>query len=192
MPTQVEIGAHLDLSQGEVSRWLHEAGIDWKETPLDTIRIAYIRKLRSAAAGHKSADGGMDLTSERVLTERVDRELKQYELAEKKKQLVRVDQLEAELSRMVGAFRTELLARDDKLRSEIEALYGIDIDPQLLEDHTRAALAQLARYDPDSAGAGEAPGDAGGADGEDDDDGMGASAPSHVREERGEAGDLQP
>lgn len=192
MPTQVEIGAHLDLSQGEVSRWLHEAGIDWKETPLDDIRIAYIRKLRAAAAGHRSADGGMDLTSERVLSERVDRELKLYELAERKKQLISVEQLEPELGRMVAAFRTEMLARDDKLRSEIEALYGIDIDPQLLEDHTRAALAQLARYDPDRAGAGASVGGDGRADAEDLDDGMGEAASPDVGEVGREAGDLQP
>lgn len=184
MPTQTEIAKHLDLSQAEVSKLMAELEIDWKVTALDTIRVTYIRKLRAVASGHKSHDG-LDLTRERVLTEQVDRELKQYELAERKGQLVNLQQLEPELRQMVGAFKTELLARDDKLRAEIEALYGIDIDPQLLEEHTRAALQQLARYDPERAGTAAPTGFADGAGAEDDHDRVGPPAPPDVGQEHG-------
>ena len=191
MPTQKVIAEHLDLSQVEVSKLMAELGIDWKGTDLGTIRVQYIRKLRGVAAGHRSHDG-MDLTRERVLTEQVERELKQYELAEKKGQLVSLAQLEPELVQMVAAFKTELTARDDKLKSEIDALYAIDLDPTLLEEHTRATLAQLARYDPQRAGTGTPAGDADGAGAEDDDDRVGASAPAHVGEGHGQARRLQP
>jgi len=128
---------------------------------------------------------GMDLTRERVLTEQVGRELKQYELAEKKGQLVSLAQLEPELVQMVAAFKTELTARDDKLKSEIDALYAIDLDATLLEEHTRATLAQLARYDPQRAGTGTSAGDADGAGAEDDDHRVGAPAAAHVGEGHG-------
>jgi hypothetical protein len=155
--TQTEIASHLDLSQAEVSKFLHSAGIDWKESSLDDIRVRYIRRLRGNAAGHKTDDGA-DLVHERVLTERVDRELKLYTLAEKKKSLVNVEQLEAELQQMVGAFKVELLGRDDKLKAELDTAHGIDVDVGLLNEHTYAALSHLARYDAGESPAGVAPG----------------------------------
>ena len=179
MSTQKQIAEHLDLSQAEISKLMAELGIDWKGTDLATIRVLYIRKIRAVAAGHRSHDG-MDLTRERVLTEQVDRELKQYELAEKKGQLVSLAQLEPELSQMFGAFKTELTARDDKLKASLDALYGIDIDLALLEEHTRATLAQLARYDPERAGTRAPAGDADGAGAEDGHDPVGASAKEDV------------
>ncbi len=153
MPTQKAIAEHLSLDQAAVSRHMAEMGIAWKTASMDSIRVAYILKLRTAAAGHTSSDGEMDLTRERSLTERVDRELKLFTLAEKKGQLVNLEQLEPELAQMIGAFRTELSALGDKLKTEIDALYGIDLDAQLIEEHIRETLAQLARYDPEREGA---------------------------------------
>lgn len=144
--TQREIAEHLDLDQSAVSRFLEQVEIDWREATIDQVRIAYVRKLRAQAAGHRSEDG-LDLVGERVLTERVDRELKQYTLAEKKGLLVNVAQLEPELMQMFGAFRSELMSRDDKLKADLDALYGIDIDVQVLNDYTFVALNHLARYD---------------------------------------------
>lgn len=146
MPTQMQIAEHLDLNQSEVSRHLEKLGIDWNVATMDQIRVAYLRHLRAVASGHRSEDG-LDLTRERVLTERVDRELKLLTMAEKKRMLINVSQLEPELLHLFGAFRSELLARDDKLKSELDALYGTDIDLNILNEHTTAALSQLSRYD---------------------------------------------
>lgn len=163
--------------------------IDWKTASLDDIRIGYIRNLRSVASGHRSSDG-LDLTHERVLTERVDRELKELLVAEKKGVLVNVEQLEPELMNMVGAFRAELLARDDKLKADLDALYGIELDLNLLNEHTHAALAQLARYEPGSVGD-DAPTSAPAhAAGTDEHAGVGASASRDVGQGIGETGTL--
>lgn len=191
MPTQQEIADHLGMSQQAVSQQLQPLGIDWRNEPLAKIRLRYIEHLRAQAAGHRSADG-MDLTRERALTEQVDRQLKQLTLAEKLGQLINVAQLEPELQRMVGAFRSELLARDDKLKAELDALYGIDVDLTLITDHTRAALAQLARYDIGGAPA-RAPADGGpDAAGAADHDRVGSPVPPAVAEGDGQAGGLQP
>jgi DNA-binding transcriptional ArsR family regulator len=162
MPTQQEIATHLGMDQGAVSRHLSVLGIDWKASSMDEIRLAYVRHLRSVASGHMSSDG-VDLTYERAMTERVDRELKLLTLAEKRKQVVNLEQLEPELSRMIGAFRTALLSRDDKLKAELDALYGISVDLAILNDHTRSALRQLARYDAEREGFAPSPGGAAGA-----------------------------
>ena len=177
MPTQKQIAAHLDLSQAEVSKLMADLGIDWKTAGLEEIRVAYIRKLRAVAAGHRSSDG-LDLTHERVLTERVDREMKALLLAEKKGQLVNVEQLEPELMQMVIAFRTEVLSLPDKIKADLDVLHGIDVDLQLLNDLIHECLDQLARYDPERAGTGTPAAGQGGAATADDDDGVGEGTPA--------------
>lgn len=171
MPTQQQIAEHLDIDQAAVSRHMEKLGLDWKIATMDQIRVAYLRQLRGVAAGHRAEDGS-DLTYERVLTERVDRELKQLQVAEKRGVLINVAQLEPELMNMIGAFRAELLARDDKLKDELDALYGIDVDLSMLNEHTYAALEQLGRYDAGSRGVGGAPGGDAAAARTTDDDGV--------------------
>lgn len=190
MPTQQQIADHLDINQSEVSRHMERLEINWKTASLDEIRVRYLRHLRGQVSGHMSNDG-LDLVKERVLTERVDRELKQLMVAEKKGLLVNVDQLEPELMNMVGAFRSELLARDDKLKSELDALYGIDLDLSLLNEHTNSALSQLARYEPGCGGDGASAGLDSAAGGTHDDDGMGAPVSGDVGQGHGEAGKIQ-
>jgi hypothetical protein len=179
------------MSQQAVSEQLKPLGLDWNVVPMDVIRLAYIEHLRGVAAGHRSADG-LDLARERALTEQVDRELKQITLAEKKGQVVNLMQLEPELVRMFVAFRTELLARDDKLKAEVDALYGVDIDLNIINEHTVNALAQLARYAPSGAVAGDAPGAGGDTARGDDNNGVGTGASAHVGQSDGQARGLQP
>lgn len=191
MPTQQQIAKHLDLSQGEVSRLLDTLEIDWRGTSMDGIRVAYIRKLRAMAAGHRAANGD-DLVAERVQNERLDRQLKELALAEKRSQLVNVEQLEQMLVQLFVSFRAEMLGRDDKLKATLDALYAIDIDLQVLTDHTHDALEQLARYDPERGGF-AAPGGGTGAPGaEDGHDGMVARAPAAEPEGHGQAGEVLP
>lgn len=185
--TQQEIADHLDLSQVEVSKFLNQSGIDWKNSTMDFVRIEYVRKLRAQAAGHRSEDG-LDLVRERVLTERVDRELKQFTLAEKKATLINVAQLEPALMEMVGAFKSELLSRDDKLKDNLDTLYDIDIDIQLLNDYTYAAFNHLARYDAGRRADTEAHSASNEAGGEDQPEHVGAQASSSFGQSFGEAG----
>ena len=65
MLTQRNIADHLDMSQQAASQWLEKLGIDWQQSTLDEIRIAYIRALREQAAG-RAAEGGLDLATERA------------------------------------------------------------------------------------------------------------------------------
>lgn len=191
MPTQQQIADHLDLERSTVARLLDKLGMKASDTTLDEVRVGYIRQLRSNAAGHKS-DDGLDLVRERVLTERVDRELKQLQVAEKRGMLINVEQLEPELMHMVGAFRAELLARDDKLASELSTLYGIEIDVNLINEHSFAALAQFGRYDAGYRGFGKPAGQGAATVGANDDDRVGAAVSGDLSESISEAGTLQP
>ena len=189
MLTQQEIASHLDLSQAAVSGLLADLGIDWRQSTLDELRTLYIRKLRTVASGRELET---ELTRERIETERITRQTKTLDLAERQGRLVSVEQLEPELLQMVMAFRAELLARDDKLASDLSALYGVTIDVRTIRQYTHDALAHLARYDPGSAGGGAAPGGAGGAAGPDVDGRVGARVPENVAEVVQQAGEIQP
>lgn len=145
MPTQQEIAVHLGLNQSEVSRHMKSLEIDWRVAPMDEIRLAYIEHLRAMAAGHRSADGD-DLTKERVLTERVDRELKLLQLAEKKGQLIHVEQLRPDLANAFHHIKTTLLTCADKLKPQVDARYGIDFDVALINAEHEHALIELARH----------------------------------------------
>lgn len=177
MTTQAEIAKHLDLNQKTVSELMASLEIDWRTTPLDDIRLAYIRRLRASASG-RSLEA--ELTMERIQTERITRESKTLDLAEKRGNLVNVAQLEAELQQMFTAYRVEMLARDDKLKSDLDTLYGIEVDIQIINRTTHDALSHLARYDPGGAGTGASAGSAGDAAGEDDHDDVGADLPPPV------------
>ena len=143
---QEDISAHLDLSVRKVRDLLQKLGIDYKTTSLDQIRVAYIQDLRATASGHRSADG-MDLMAERVLTERVDRQLKELALAEKLGDMVPVDAVLPAWEQLVLSAKEELLSVPDKLKAEIDATHGIDVDISLINDSINTALERLA-YDP--------------------------------------------
>lgn len=166
---------------------MRSLGLDWRTASMDEIRLAYIEHLRGVASGHKAEDGD-DLVKERVLTERVDRELKLLDLAEKRGVLVNVGKLEPALSQMVGAFRSELLALPDRIADELSALYGIDVDAELITAHLCDALAQCARY----VGGDSVPHTtavrATASAGADRHNGVGAEAPPSLRESNGQAG----
>jgi len=186
MPTQTEIAVHLDLSQKQVSDLLNDMQIDWRVETMDVIRIAYIRRLRGAASGHRS-ESGVDLTHERAMTERVEREIKLLDLAERRGQLVNVGQIEPELQQLFVAFRAELLSSDDALKADLDALYGIDVDLGMLNQRTHDALSHLARYDPERAGLGASAGSASDAAAADVDGGLGEDVPEDESESLGQA-----
>lgn len=71
-PTQQEIAAHLDMSERNLRDVLQAVGLDHKQVPLSTIRIAYIRKLREEAAG-RGGNGPLDLAQERAALAREQR-----------------------------------------------------------------------------------------------------------------------
>jgi hypothetical protein len=140
--TQQHIGRHLDLSQKSVSQFLAKEGLDCSTNTLDEIRVAYLRKLRAAASDSQQA-----LTHEKILTERVDRELKIYQLEQKKSQLINLAQLEAEMTKMVDAIRAEMLKRNDQLKVDLDARYGIDIGIGVVNGYVFQALKHFGRYD---------------------------------------------
>jgi len=189
MPTQADIAAHLGISQQAVSGQMNRLEIDWRTASMEAIRLAYIDHLRGLAAGNRS-ENGIDLVAERAMTERITRELKLLELAEKRNQLVNAAQLEAAYGQLVDAFRAELLALPEKIVDDIRTLYGIDVDVDLVNEYFVNALAELSGHDAGgerTARATARPADATATDG---DDGVVQALSSPVGEEFCEGGPL--
>lgn len=147
MLRQIDIAEHLDMSERRLRDILKSLNLDHRENSLDEIRVAYIQDLRAKAAGTMS-DDGFDLVKERVLTERVDRELKLTVLAEKKALLINKEQLEPELQNAFSTLRANLLSLADRLKSIIDVQYGIDLDVAIIEIEIHNALSSLSGYDP--------------------------------------------
>lgn len=61
-----DIAVHLDLDLSGVSKFCTARGIDLKTATMEEIRLAYIRRLRSAATGRGAGDGSFDLVTERA------------------------------------------------------------------------------------------------------------------------------
>lgn len=143
MATQLEIAAHLDLSERRVRDVLAALGIDHQVASLDEIRVAYLRDLREKAGGR----GGEDqqaLTRARTMEAYASAELKILMVKEKSGQVLLVEDVEPEFLAMITAARTELLSLPDKLVGELKALYDVDVDASLIEEKIHDALRHLA------------------------------------------------
>lgn len=150
MVTQVEIAEHLGISERRVRDVLNNLDIDHKTESLDSIRLRYLEDLRGKAAGHISGEG-FDLTKERVLTERIDRQLKELNLAERKQMLVNREQLYPALENAFVALKTSLMALAVQIKSTIDVQYGIDLDLEIVETEVNNALTTISRYDPSNS-----------------------------------------
>lgn len=98
----------------------------------------------------KHVNGKSESAKERLDRIRADRE--ELAHAGDLKSFVPAEEVEQALVAKVMAARSTLLQRDAVLKSELDALHGIDVDIELLNEHTREALTQLSGDAGDAAG----------------------------------------
>ncbi|PID44090.1 MAG: DNA packaging protein [Proteobacteria bacterium] len=78
---------------------------------------------------------------ERLDRVRANRETLAY--AKDLKELVPAAEVAATLDQVVVAIKSTLINGVNKLKTEIDALYDIDLDPEILDDHNRSVLTHL-------------------------------------------------
>ena len=127
MLTQQAIGEHLDLDQSVVSRLCDELAIDWKVTPLDEIRVLYIRRLREQAAG-RAAQGDLDLATERAGLAKAQRERIEMQNAVTRGELAPVVLIEEVLTKAAAKTAGILDAIPGMVRRRVPQLTADDID----------------------------------------------------------------
>lgn len=129
---QQDIADHLDLSQGAVSQWMDRLGIDYRNAPLDDIRVAYIRELREQAAGRLTA-GDLDLAEERAKLARAQREKIEMQNAVMRRELAPVVLIEEVLAKAGSKVAGILDTIPGMLKRRCAALTSADIDLVALE-----------------------------------------------------------
>jgi len=86
--------------------------------------------------------------SSRDRKDRISADILEIELAEKIGGLVLADDVESQVTTLVMAVKTEISNGNHKLKTEIDSLYGIEIDLELLNEHSRSVLNTLSGYQP--------------------------------------------
>lgn len=155
MATQQEIAADLGLSQPAISGALGKLGFlkrEWEAMPLEEVRRLLVKHYSEVAAG-RGGDDQYNLTQERARESRLKGDLLQLQIQEKAGALIPADAVEQEWLALVIAAKTELLMIPDKLAAALKALYGIDIDPSLIEAPIHDALTRLANTSADAEAA---------------------------------------
>ncbi len=82
--------------------------------------------------------------SARERLERIKGDREELALAKDLEELVPAVLVGARLESVALSIRTELLTGNPKLKTEIDTLYDIDLDIELLNEHSRSVLRQLA------------------------------------------------
>jgi len=138
--TQTDIAAHLDMSPRNLRDLLAELGLDWKTSTLDEIRTAYIRKLRSEAAGR--AD--QNLTAIRARKELAQAQREELELAKEYRLIAQVDELRPALIGFMRECLTQITQAGKKAAQNINAQYQVSISDDIILSPLRDALGDLA------------------------------------------------
>lgn len=144
-PTQVEIAAHLDMSERNARDVLQKLGIDNKASTLEEIRTAYIRYLRELAAGRGGEDQ-YDLTKQKARQAEADANLKELEYWTRLDRFVSVDELEPLLASWAATGRSEVENAIERIVTGIESKYGIEIEREIIDAPLDAAFGAIAAY----------------------------------------------
>lgn len=146
MATQKEIADDLGLSQVAISNALATIGLfkrEWEALSLDDARKILVKHYSEIAAG-RGGDDQFNLTKERARESRLKGDLLQLTIQEKAGSLIPAAAVEREWQSMIVAARAELLLLPGKLAHHVKALYGLDIDPTIIDAQVCDALRRLA------------------------------------------------
>lgn len=143
--TQVEIAAHLDMSERNAREVLKKLEIDHRQATLEEIRVAYIRYLRELASGRGGEDQ-YDLTKQKARQAEADANLKEFEFWTKMRAFVPAEEAERLMSSWATSTRSEFENAVERVLIHIERQHGIEIDRGPIGELLEAAFAAVADY----------------------------------------------
>lgn len=143
--TQVDIAAHLDLSERRVRDVLVELGVDHRAATLDQIRIAYIRSLREKAAGREQSDARQRRDLAQAVESETNAALKQRELWKQDGLLLDYDLVRTFCLDQVSVAQNELTRAVNGLVNAIESKHSIVIERDIPGDAIASARRAIAR-----------------------------------------------
>ncbi len=145
MATQIEISAHLGMSDRNLREVLPKIKMDHKVDSLDDIRLAYIAYLRDQASGHSDGNGN-NIISTRVATAEIDKEMKLMALCEKRGELVHLSSGKHKIASAVSTMKNILGNASGEIRAEIKKQHGIEVDHDLINKPIIGAVGELSIF----------------------------------------------
>lgn len=144
--TQREVAAHLDMSERNLRDVLRSLNLDWKDQPsLDSVRVGYIRYLRSIASG-RGGDQQEVLAEARTEEARVKAALGRLDYQERLGRIIGTQDAERALMDWAGYASREYSSGMEKLVLEIEHGYKVSIDRNMVEESVRTTSEGIKRH----------------------------------------------
>ena len=138
--SQADLAEHLDISERRLRDLLRELNLDHKADSSDTIRLAYISKLREEAAGR--SDKGLGAVRERETL--ASAQLKELDLAERLKLIINIPDIEPLLIHLMKDIQAQIVAAGNRAVQAVEAEHGITLNDEIILKPLRAALGNVA------------------------------------------------
>lgn len=93
---------------------------------------------------------GQSQESQRERRDRLEGDRLELDIAQRCETLLVAEEYEKALTSLVYGIRNTILQGDSTLKMQLDSLYGIDIDEDVLNEHSRSILQQLASYEHDA------------------------------------------
>lgn len=93
---------------------------------------------------------GQSKESNRERRDRLEGDRLELDIAQRCETLLVAEEYEKALTSLVYGIRNTILQGDSTLKMQLDSLYGIDIDEDVLNEHSRSILQQLASYEHDA------------------------------------------
>jgi terminase small subunit / prophage DNA-packing protein len=151
LPTQKAIAEHLDMSQQQVKEMLEKLNLP-ADSPLDSVRVAYIRRLREQAAGRYS-EGPLDLVNERARLAKEQADRLEMQNAVTRKEMAPVIIIENVLARAGVKVAGILDAIPGMIRRRSKSVSSEDIDciaEEIIRARNMAAAISLDDFEDES------------------------------------------
>lgn len=145
MPSQKEIAQHLDMSERNCRDILKSLDLDWTESTLDEIRIAYIRDLREKAAG-RGGSQVEQLNLARIQESTVKAANGRLAYHEKLGTLVPTADAAFAISAWAGFANREYQAGFEKLVQEIESTLKVSVDRDTVTRIAGPTVSRIGGY----------------------------------------------
>lgn len=124
---QQQVAEYLDMSDRNVRELLDKLKMHNRTHNIDDIRIAYIRHLREQAAG-RSAQGDLDLATERALLAKEQRERIALQNAVTRQEYGPIEELQTGLADCLAQIASQLESIPGKLKKRSDALTPSDLN----------------------------------------------------------------
>ena len=146
MASQKEAAAHLDLSVQALQDLIKRKVLPKAERgqiDLDLYRIAYLRHLRSIAAGHKAdpTDEGPSIVDERARLAKAQAERAEMENELRRGELVEIEKVDTAVMATLHRVRTRYLTIPSKLAPVVAS----NVEPAECEQLIRQAVVEVLR-----------------------------------------------